>query len=186
MGQNLTEGSNPSLSVKDPGAQVPGSYRKGLHVVYRLTNIAVWPVVRIAFVVNGAIGLFFGSLYGFLLFVVGLVIDTVGGDQLPFDPGIITGVFGFVFAILSGMMYGVFGAVFAAIAAWLYNVMADLVGPVELTLEPEEVEAALPDLSEPEPVPVTTHGLPTLDESAPIPDTEPESPDEPSANQPQQ
>ena len=32
-------------------------------MIYRLNRISVWPVVKIAFVVNGALGLVFGLMW---------------------------------------------------------------------------------------------------------------------------
>ncbi|SVC18394.1 uncharacterized protein METZ01_LOCUS271248, partial [marine metagenome] len=148
-------------------------------VVYRLTQIAVWPVVRIAFLVNAVIGLIFGSLSGILLFAAGLAMDTVVGRQLPFDLDVMSGVFGFLLAILSGVMYGFFGAMFAVVAVWLYNVMAEWGGPVELTLEPEESAPKLSDLSGPE----VGHDVPTHEEPLAISDEGIETPDGPTAQQ---
>jgi len=144
-------------------------------VVYRLTQIAVWPVVRIAFLINAAIGLVFGSLYGILLFVAGLAMDTVIGRQLPFDLNLMSGLFGFLLAIISGVLYGFFGAMFAAVAIWLYNVMAEWVGPAELTLELEESEQTeSPSGSE------IGHDVP----KSAVPEEGIEPPDGPTAQQP--
>ena len=150
-------------------------------MVYRLTQIAVWPVVRIAFLVNAAIGLVFGSLCGILLFVAGLAMDTVVGRQLPFDLNVMSGVFGFLLAILSGVMYGFFGAMFAAVAIWLYNVMAEWVGPAELTLELEESEQTV-SLSGPE----VGHDVPKHEDLSAVPEEGIETPDGPTAKQPHQ
>lgn len=136
-------------------------------MVYRLKSVAVWPVVRIAFVVNAAIGLLFGGLYGIVIFILGLAMDAMGGDQLPFDSGLMSGVLGFLLMLFSGTMYGVFGAVFAAVAAWLYNVMARFVGGIELDFEIEGSVASLPDLSQPDPVPLAVPALPANEGPSP-------------------
>ena len=120
-------------------------------MVYQLNHISVWSVVKITFIINGAIGLFFGGLYGAALFLIAGLADLMGGDQIPGNLGAISGIIGVFLAVFLGMLYGVFGAVFAGVAAWLYNLIANIIGGVEFTLESKEVpeEDTAPEPFEP-------------------------------------
>ena len=200
MGQNLTEGSNPSLSVlyDDPpiGIKVPGlssripgqrkastplalglgTERPEFLVVYLLKRISVWPVVKIAFVVNGVIGLFLGGLYGAFVFLIGGLADLMGGDQIPENLGAFTGIIGIFLTVFLGILHGVFGAVFAAVATWLYNLIANIIGGVEFTLEPQETPEESIEPLEPVPPVQTPESLMAMDP--------PSSPDPPVVDPP--
>lgn len=128
-------------------------------MVYHLKRISVWPVVKLAFIISGVIGLCIGSLYGLALTFLGGLLRMTGGEDAPSLLGMITGVAGVVIAILVAMMCAVFGAIAAAVVVWLYNALAGLIGGVEFLLEP-----VMPPES---PKPVMTESLPMADTVAP-------------------
>lgn len=127
-------------------------------MVYHLTRIRVWPVVKMAFIISGVIGLCIGGLSGLMLTVMSRLLNLAGGEDVPSVLGTFAGAAGFVLVIMVAMMYAVFGAVAVAFATWLYNVLAKMIGGIELFLEGE------PGLESPRPV---------VTESAPVVDTPP-------------
>ena len=104
-------------------------------MVYHLKRIGIWPVAKIAFVVNGLIGLGLGGVYGLMLAIIGGLMDRMGGNIIAENLGLMSGLAGMVFAGFFSVAYASAGAFFAALAAWLYNITAHWIGGMELDLE---------------------------------------------------
>lgn len=98
-----------------------------------IKRVGVWSVARV-----------FGSLYGCLGLVFGLIVAaaallgagfaraTEGASAPPAVVGALLGVGAVVFL---PVLYGTMGLVMGALTAWLYNLFSSVVGGIEVDLE---------------------------------------------------
>ena len=94
-----------------------------------LKNIDPISVAKIMGVMYAAMGLIFGGLFA-VISLAGLPFAHGRGSAFP---GAIFGVAAIIFLPL---MYGGIGFVVGGVTAWLYNLFADLIGGVQVTLQP--------------------------------------------------
>jgi hypothetical protein len=118
-------------------------------LLYRITRIRVWPVIRVVFIVNGVIGFLTGLIYTVFFSVLGSIISRFAGDAVFPNLGLLTGFFGFLISLFLGMIYGVFGAGLAAVTIWLYNMLSDAIGGIEFEMEPVSLPTASPEPAAP-------------------------------------
>ncbi|UCE19711.1 MAG: DUF3566 domain-containing protein [Gemmatimonadota bacterium] len=107
-------------------------------MTYEWKRCDVWSVVKIAFLMCGITGFFFGLLYAIFLVIIGSILGMIGGGELEEISGLFSGTFGFFMAFVLSFTYAVVGSIMAAILTWLYNFFARLMGGIRITLEPDE------------------------------------------------
>jgi len=101
-----------------------------------LKSVGPLSVAKVMGAMYAAMGVIFGCLFA----VIGLVGVPLAGDRATALPGLFFGV-GAV--IVLPIFYGCIGFVMGAISGWLYNIFADLVGGVQLDLQPPASSAAI-------------------------------------------
>lgn len=120
-----------------------------------LKRIAIWPIIKISFVVNLVIGFLVGIMYAFMLMLIVFAPMSYLGRDFESEMPIAVG--GFMLIILPIIMAGfmaVVNTIFAVIAALIYNLAAKLFGGLEAEyriIEKDVVAPAPPPPPEPEP-----------------------------------
>ena len=104
-------------------------------MTYEVRKIDVWSVVKIAFILYGIFGLFFGLFYAIMLTMVGGFLSQFGPEFESVQG--LTGVVGIFMAFFLALFYAVIGAVFTAIFTWIYNLLAKGLGGIKFYLEGE-------------------------------------------------
>ena len=101
---------------------------------YEMRRIAVWPVVRVVFIIFLIIGIIVGLMYGLMMSSFGLLLSALG--ESPIDEGLpLIGNLGFLMIPIFAVFYAVFGTIAAVIWVLIYNITASVVGGIELELE---------------------------------------------------
>jgi hypothetical protein len=101
---------------------------------FEMRRIAVWPVVRVVFIIFLIIGIVVGLMYGLMMSSFGLLLSAIG--ESPLDEGFpLIGNLGFLMIPMFAIFYAVFGTVAAVIWVVIYNITASVVGGIELELE---------------------------------------------------
>lgn len=116
---------------------------------YELKTIPFWPVLKVGFFVNLAVGLLVGIVYAmFLIPLMALLSSLPALQSGDFDfGGAPLGMMMIVMPVVTALSWAFFGTLFLAVVALVYNLTARLVGGLELDLEkvisvPEPVRAA--------------------------------------------
>jgi len=108
---------------------------------FEIKRINIWSAVKISFVVYGFVGLILGIIYGMLIFSLGGLLGSLGGEELaPFSGMFSSFVGGFFFTIIMGfflafIMAVVYGVIITAVVVWLYNLFSKWTGGIKVNLE---------------------------------------------------
>ncbi|UCC44849.1 MAG: hypothetical protein JSU65_02685 [Candidatus Zixiibacteriota bacterium] len=102
---------------------------------YELKSIGIWPLIKVAFFVNAAVGFAGGLLLAFFLVPMMAVAGAVMFQDMPFDPGELGLGYMFIAFPMLGLVFGaVFGTMFCLLFGLIYNACARLLGGLELNL----------------------------------------------------
>ena len=113
-------------------------------MIYQISKVNVWSLMKLAFVIFGVLGLIVGFLYFILFAFMGQLMDFAGPGEFGRMTGLFSGVMGFFVAIFLAIFYAVMGSLMTALFAGLYNLLARGFGGIELHLEPRDSQPSQP------------------------------------------
>ena len=93
-------------------------------MIYQISKVNVWSLMKLAFVIFGVLGLIVGFLYFILFAFMGQLMDFAGPSEFGRMTGLFSGVMGFFVAIFLAIFYAVMGSLMTALFAGLYNLLA--------------------------------------------------------------
>ena len=159
---------------------------------YELKRIAVFPVIKVTFLVSLVLGFLLGLLMALFMAPFMAMMSRVGSmQQQPFDfSGASIGALIIILPILYSIFLAIFNTIGAALAAMLYNFVVKFAGGLELDFEAAEgsapamprpmdmpgaiyAQAAMTPRYAPPPQPPT---FPTSTPPPPVPPTQPTDP----------
>lgn len=122
---------------------------------YELKSIPLWPVTKVAFFVNLAVGFVMGLLAAiFMMPFVAMMASVAAYDagELDFDSGALSALT-MMIPFLTALWSAFFNTVLVAIVILAYNLVTRLVGGIELRLDLVELEPIAPPQATPPPGP---------------------------------
>ena len=111
---------------------------------YELKKLDIWSCVKIAFFLNGVMGLFVGILYALFFAFFSTFLRGLGGAEFEGLTPAFTGFLSIFMIIFLAFFYAVIGAIATAILVWIYNLLAKLLGGIKINFQPEGTTIPVP------------------------------------------
>jgi hypothetical protein len=96
-----------------------------------IKRIDLWSLFKLAFIINGVIGLIIGFFYALMIMAIGGINSAVFADEFS-KIGVFGGVLGLVMIPFFAFINAIFGSVVTTVCGWIYNAVAGVAGGLRI------------------------------------------------------